>query len=177
MKFTVTKQQVIKALRTEPLMNEAFIHYSQYSHGGGKDAKRFKNNTNCAVCAVGSILDCSLGKKLSLERLGEIGESITKVACPSDREDLDVENESTFSFTDISDLNGLKKVASLAAEKGFLMSGLSMLFEGVMDLDRTGIGQYKNLDGTANRKAREILVNFVKKSFPSKLVIDTKKEY
>lgn len=49
MKKTVTRRQVLTALRTEPLKNGDWVHDKAYDYDANKDG-------TCSVCAVGAIV-------------------------------------------------------------------------------------------------------------------------
>lgn len=173
MKFTVTRQQVVKALKTEPLMSGSWIHINRDDNGVAiKDKAKYKNKTGCAVCAVGSILDCRLGNKMGLEQLARLGSNIVEAPTKDERYEILEDDQIPDSGGEI-DLKYLKALAKAAMKNKLPMSALSILFEGLMDLDYS---KYQTQEGLANRKAREILINFVKSNFPTKLVIDTKRE-
>lgn len=154
MKFKVTKRQIIKALKTEPLLPGSFVH-DEHDYDDGNNS-RFKNNIKCPVCAVGAILDCSIGNKVEgPKELDEIGHIITM--------------KSGFWST-----FGTK--TAISAAKDMVdenpLSALSCLFESLMENS-----DMQTKKGFANAKARNILVNFVRKNFPSKLHLDTNCEY
>lgn len=159
MKFSVTKRQVIKAIETEPLLSGTWVHTSE------EDSK-FKNNTQCPVCAVGSILDIGLGKHVSPSEIDEIGSMLVReatFACCALENGQEV---NTFNTSD------LKTKAKELAKKGEYLSALSGLYEGLSQRD-----EMKTQYGFANNRLRRILINFVKTNFPGKLNIDTRKEY
>lgn len=176
MKINLTKRQVIKALRTEPLMAGEFFHkYSNYTYDDDGNAIEIKynNNNNCAVCAVGCLLNSSkLGEdvmagknKLSLGKLDQIARNLTEDVVFKD-EDGDVMSLSALTVT------GVVNMAREKAKDGQYLSALSSLFEALSVRD--GYTTSKDL---ANYRLVNILVNFVKAEFPSKLVLDTKKKY
>ncbi len=171
MKFNVTKRQVIKALNTEPLMGGAFVHSEDFEEGKNP----YKNNSKCAVCAVGAVMDFTIGKMVDSNKLDSIARSLTKTCAMNDS---NLEEITGDVYYDKRDLGDAKKVAKKAASMGLPMSGLSILFEHLMDVGYYSVDKtYRNKNGTANAKAREILINFVKSNFPSTIKIDTKKEY
>ena len=162
MKFTVTKNQIIKAIKTEPLKsgNLYFIDYANCSD-------YINNNTHCAVCVVGSILSFRLGNTYTPLRLNNIASDLTKFAFINK---LTAEDR-TFDINNQPTLRKTIRVAAAHAKKRPL-STLSSIFEYIMR--RPGM---INDSGYANYKARRIMVNFVKKNFPAKLQLNTSKEY
>lgn len=181
MKLKLTRQQVIKAIKTEPLKSGAYFHEEYLSsqiYDGNQwienpEKGKFKNNTGCPVCAVGAILDTSLGKKRSATDLDEIGRFMVgnpTVETLTSNEDH-FGTEEFISNGNYVNVKTLIKVAERRVKERPL-SSLSSLFEGLMDREE----MQTNL-GYANYRARRILVNFIKKNFPTKLVIDTKETY
>lgn len=174
MKISLTKRQVIRALQTEPLMAGSYIHDDEYDDNGVALAP-YKNNTGCAVCAVGSLLDCSVGKKFKksnlLSELGQIGSGITTSAVLHDSESWMNDENGTKSFHELS-IRELTALARKEAKAGRYLSALSGLFEAISDIDG-----YTTNRGLANYRLVNILVNFVKAEFPGKLVINTRKQY
>ena len=147
MKTTVTRRDVLKALRTEPLRGGTYVHV------GSVDSKLFKNNSQCAVCAVGSILDLSIGHKFSAEEMDSIGCGLVKTPVAMNTE-LSVKE--------------IVEDATAASQNGYPLSGLSILFEGLFVKSH-----YRTKGHLANSKLRLRLVKFVKKNFPAKLTFDT----
>lgn len=173
MKFEVTKKQILKAIKTEPLKAGKYIHYSEYSYYLGRNIEEPKydsSKTNCAVCAVGAILDCSLGDKMNPDELDNMGFKLVPFPVFDEltylSEDIEILDSSRHS------IRKLTGVAEKAVNLGHPLSALSSLFEGLM-----GRRDMVTMEGLANYRARRILSNFVNKNFPSKLTIDTKKEY
>lgn len=166
MKFEVTRRQVVKAIKTEPLKGRSWFHDEEF------DKKDFKNNTGCAVCAVGSILDCSLGKTHSAEELGYVARQIVKNPTLEDL-NMSMDHEEIVSITNGNEVpvRELIKVATKVSVQDPL-SALSSLFEGLMDRE-----EMQTNGGMANYRARRILVNFVKRNFPTKLKLNTKNQY
>ncbi len=170
MKITLTKRQVIQALQTEPLMSGSYIHNDDVDDNGNVLNQHFKSKTGCAVCAVGSLLDFSIGTKNNSEELCSIGSSITSSAVFGDSE-VYTDDDTGKSLYEYS----VREVIALArkeAANGRYLSALSSLFEELSNRD----GMTTN-NGLAGYRLVNILVNFVKAEFPAKLVINTKKRY
>lgn len=164
MKIKLTKAQIVRALQTEPLKAGSFVHFEE------QDVELFKNKTGCATCAVGSLLDCSIGSKQNAEKVSSIARQLTRWA----------------TFTDFSNdpvLDGTKSVyrastrelvaaARKIARQGNYLSALSSLFEALSER-----GNMTTESGLAGYRLVNILVNFVKSEFPNRLVLDTNKSY
>lgn len=160
MKITATKAQVVKAMRKEPLFAGSWVD---------SDAPmRTKNKIGCAVCAVGGVLEMCM-KRPTAEEVDSIASHVVR-----DGRAFNLKRSVTDNFgnTEYKKYT-LKELKSLAAQyiaDGKPLTALSSLFECLADDG----DKYVNQDGTANRKMREILVNFVKSNFPKKVIIDTK---
>jgi len=169
MKIKLTKRQVIRALETEPLRSGAYVHLEQnegeYDMNGKFIKTVYKNNTECAVCAVGSLMDCSIGTKKTPRQINRIAERLTTFPHMRDSDDMYVDLRGT-------GVRGVIAYARARARNGQYLSALSGLFEALAD--RKG---YTTLDGLAGYRLRNILIQFVKSEFPTKLVLNTEKKY
>lgn len=144
MKFTVQKEQVIKALMTEPLMPGSFTWpaFEGYNSGYG-----------CPVCAVGSIFSSTV----SLHHIG-----------PRQADDICCNILHSYSGTDDIRLN--TRVQTLLSSAKYL-SALSTFFETCAVYHPE---KYLDSDELANDVFRKILVDFVQEKFPDSIEIDTK---
>jgi hypothetical protein len=159
MKFQVTKRQIIKAIKTQPLKPGRWVHSSLYN-------LKFKNNVKCPVCAVGAILDMSVGAIFN--RLDLICLALDLMTYTH----LDNSN-----FYDGSHFNPRKQDHLIRKAKerlieGTYLSALSGLYEGL-----SRIPGMKIKKGFSNAKLRGILIDFVRKNFPDKLTINTANRY
>lgn len=173
MKTVVTKRQVIKALRTEPLRGGTYFH---------TDSKeKFKNNTGCAVCAVGGLLDEAVGKRMSAEELDGIacdlvrrptmGDFINKLNEENcyDKYGYYIHGVEEINFRSVKrDVSKIVEIAKLSVKRKQPLSALSMLFEALYSKR-----SYRRKNRIANQKLRNVLIDFVKKNFPNKLTIDS----
>lgn len=155
MKFTVTKAQVIKAMKTEPLAAGSYFHYNHLAPIDGSFLeKKYSNNLGCPVCAVGAIIDTK-AKDYNLDRNR------------SERICLNIIASSTLDL--MREEKEAEVIANLLKEEKYL-SALSVLFE-----SRSEKKSYCTKLGFANYKMRKVLIDFVRKNFPSTIEIDTEK--
>lgn len=185
MRIKITRKQILQAIMNEPLKSGKFIHHQdetieRLDNGNFKlvpnpEFEKYATNTKCAVCAVGSILDLTLGKKIAPKDLNLIGQAITTVAVFNDAPRAGAFKEiadRAENFDRRTPVNTLLRTARKVARKGKRLSALSSLFESLMEKK-----DMRTSRGFANKKAREILVKLVKTTFPVTLVLNTENSY
>lgn len=160
MKITATKAQVIKAMKKEPLFAGSWVD---------SDAPmRTKNKIGCAVCAVGGVLEMCMKRPDAMD-IDSIASHVVRDGRAFTSKRSVYDSHGNVDYVRYS-LKELKNLAAQYIADGEPLTALSSLFEALADDEK-----YVNQDGTANRKMREILVNFVKSNFPKKVIIDTTK--
>lgn len=175
MRLNVTRKQVLEAIRTEPLRGGNWFHGRPNDFTGEwtrTKVKGLKNNTKCAVCAVGGILDCALGKKETPKDLAEFASDLVQFAridgfVDDYNYDIEAGTKQGKKIRNSRDPKRLFEIATLASKGGKHLSGLSMLFEGLYVQKR-----FRRKGKMANKRLRNILIAFVKKNFPKRLVAD-----
>lgn len=166
MRFQVTRRQVIKAMKTEPLVGGSWFNYDTDLNGNPIKVKGVKNNVKCEVCAVGGLLSTAIGKKCELDILDEVPERVVREARAEAVYDEDFNRiEAPSKRASVKDV---VKFAELAAKKIGPLSALSTLFEKLYSKR-----SMRRKNRRANAKLRKVLIGFVKKNFPTKLKIDT----
>lgn len=171
MKLNVTRKQVLQAIRTEPLRGNRWFHIKMDDITGKivpsrKADKNLTNNSKCAVCAVGGILDCALGGEQQASALSDFAGSIVSSATVEDFIGSFDGVAHGVKLKKTRDPEKLFKIATLASLQGKHLSGLSMLFEGLYSQKRFRTPKTK----LANKRLRDILIKFVKKNFPKRLI-------
>jgi len=171
MRLNVTRKQVLQAIRTEPLRGNKWFHIKRDDITGGvvpfrKADKKLTNNSKCAVCAVGGILDCALGKKEEVGPLSDFAAAIVTNATVESFANEFAGNTRGLKLTNTRDPEKLFKIATLASKQGLHLSALSMLFEGLFSQKRFRTPKTK----LANKRLRKILAKFVKQNFPKRLI-------
>ena len=171
MRLNVTRKQVIEALRTEPLRGNKWFHIKMSEITGRAIIdKKMTNNSKCAVCAVGSILDCALGKTEEANDLNQFASDIVTHAnidgfIGDYNTDIAYGDKKGKKLRSTRDPKKLFAIATLASKDGMHLSGLSMLFEGLYKQKR-----FRRKGRIANKRLRDILVKFVKQNFPKRLI-------
>jgi hypothetical protein len=154
MKFTVTPQQIIKAIQTEPLANGKFADTSGYAINMTKAQK-------CKVCAVGAIVRSRLPSKLRRMTPSRFDNRITDTFWNAEIDaDISISPRDDFLDDDLKHLT-LKRVESHFKQhskqgmKG--LGNISWTFEALCLL--------KNDDGELlpMSEVRRTLIGFVKK--------------
>lgn len=156
MLIKITKEEVIQAMKTEPLAAGTFFHNSNLA--GAKCSyltyevmqEKYSNNLGCPVCAVGAIIDTKVKEhNISLTDANIISKNIVTIPIGISPEYL--------------------------ISKGKYLSALSCLFEStcVPGISPALDHKYTTKKGLANYKTRRILIDFVRKNFPTELEIDT----
>lgn len=142
----ITKQQVIKAIKTEPLGAQGY--YAQTSLNEKSLAKRMTKK--CVFCAVGAVIK-SVGVKPA-SRIDDVGQNNTR--CPTRFTNGDDQP----TRDDTGAKAEAERLVSLGGE--YAWDALSSLYEHQMS------------QGYSVADVRKTLVAFVKKTFPKKVNLD-----
>ena len=174
MKYKITRRQVLKALRTEPLKAGNWVHFSGLkdlpegaAYYDDRKLREYRKpaTAKCKVCAVGAVLRGSLGDKITLGQIQDFGDNDMIGAC--------MVGDTPYASSDAYSIKEAKEVAEevLKRYKNPLI-GLSNYFEtlyyNIYDLESATPRQI----GSKMKAIRLELAKFVKKNFPKSIRVD-----
>jgi len=149
-RFTLTKKQVIRALKTERLTGGAWV--DMY---GALTREEIVNKDNCSVCAVGAVLRHAFEGRITGIEIDAIGSKLGGLG----------------RTADLGYASDVIYIIAGQSVKRHPLLGLSQLFETLYFSKYQLYGVLGKGRGPKMRALKKGLVTFVKKHFPEKFSI------
>lgn len=164
MKYTITRRQIIKALKTEPLGGGQWINLENQEDFNNAIVKAA--DVKCTVCAVGAVLRGALGRILTVEQLHNSSYDLCS------RQSCDYEHVPDYTGGYNYSLKEAREYASEGLKKHKMyLASLSSFFED-MYYNIYNVSFAVGRDrGPKMRAIRYQLVKFIKENFPKEIKV------